>query len=118
MPKHLEVHKLSNTSGDVALVRLLDKKLINLAIIKETADELTALVDEGHTKLVIAFANVEGIISPVMNALIKLKQKLDAKSGALRLCTMKDLVHGQFTDTHLDRVFTIKATENEALADF
>lgn len=118
MPKHLEVHKLSGTSGDVALVRLLDKKLLDPKLIQEVADELSALVDEGHNKLVIAFGNVEGLTSPALNALIRLKQNLEAKSGALRLCNLKELVQGQFTNTNLDRRFTIKATEKEALADF
>ena len=118
MPKHIEVHKLSGTSGDVCLVRLLDKKLNNPLGIQETVDELGSLVDEGHTKLVIAFAKVEILMSAFLNSLLKLKQKLDDKSGALRICDLSSPVRDAFTVPKLDRVFVIKATEKEALADF
>ena len=118
MPKHLEVHKLSGTSGEVAIVRLLDKKLIDPPIIQEIADELSALVDEGHVRLVISFVNVESLISPALNALIRLSQKIAGKSGSLRLCSLSQVIRDVYGATRLDTYFTIRPSEKEALADF
>ncbi len=118
MPKHIEVHKLSGTSGDVCLVRLLDKKLNNPLVIQETVGELAALVDEGHTKLAISFANVEVLMSAFLNSLLKLRQRLDENSGAIRICDLSPPVRDAFTVPKLDRVFVIKATQKDALADF
>ena len=94
------------------------EEIIDPVIIQETAGELTALLDEGHTRLVIAFTKVEIAVSSFLNALIKLKHKLDEKSGALRICNLCPPVRDAFTIPKLDRVFVIKATEKDALADF
>ena len=56
--------------------------------------------------------------SPGFNALLRLKQKLDEKIGGLRLCNLNAAISNAFKNTALDRVFVIKATEKEALADF
>jgi anti-sigma B factor antagonist len=118
MADHVEVHKLSNTSGEVLVLRLLDKKYMDPIVIRDTAAAIAAQVDEGHTKLVVAFTGVQMVVSSFLNSLIKLKQKLDSKSGSLRLCNLSPPVQDAFKATGLERVFVIKETEKEALADF
>ena len=117
MANRLEVHKLSGTSGDVVLVRLVDRKLIDSKIIQEIADELGTLVDAGHIKLVIAFDNVQMLASPMLNALLRLREKLNSKAGALRLCNFTVPVRDVFIIPKLDKIFVIKDTEKDALTD-
>jgi len=117
MADHLEVSKLSGPAGEVLSVRLLDKKLIDPISIQEVAEEIDALVDEGHTKLVIVFARVEMLTSPFLNALIKLRIKVLAKSGAIRLCQLSPVLIEVFGPM-IGRGFPVYPTEHEALADF
>ena len=117
MASRLEVHKLSGTSGDVVLVRLVDQKVIDSKIIQEIGVELGALVDAGHTKMVIAFDNVQMLASPMLNALLRLREKVNSKAGALRLCNIALPVRDVFIIPRLDKIFVIKDTEKEALAD-
>lgn len=117
MADHIEVSKLSGPSGEVLSVRLLDKKLIDPIFTQEVAEEINALIDEGHNKLVIVFARVEMLTSPFLNALIKLRIKVLAKSGVIRLCHLNPVLKDVFGPM-IGKVFSVYPTEHEALADF
>ena len=117
MAEHIAVHKLSGTSGDVLVIRLLDKKLMSPALIEDAADEISALIDEGHSKLVIVFEGVQMLASPCLNALIKLRTKVLANSGSIRLCHLSPVVTEVFGPM-IGRVFPVFPTEHEALANF
>ncbi len=117
MAEHIEVQKLSGTSGDVLVIRLLDKKLISPAVIQEVSEEMNALIDQGHTKLVIVFANVQILASLFINALIKLRIKILAASGMIRLCHLSPVIQEVFGPM-IGKVFPVFPTEKEALADF
>ena len=118
MAKHLEVHKLLNPSGEVAVLRLLDKKITSLELSDKIGAEFGELLDEGHTRLVISFVHVQMHTSPLLNVWLKLKEKLNAKTGALRMCDMNPTIRDVYKSTGLDKVFAIYPTEKEALVDF
>lgn len=117
MAEHLEVSKLSGPAGEVLSVRLLDKKLMDPINIQEVAEEINALVDEGHAKLVIVFDRVEMLTSPFLNVLIKLRIKVLAKSGIIRLCHLSPVLKEVFGPM-IGKVFPVYPTEHEALTDF
>ena len=57
------------------------------------------------------------ITSPMLNALIKLQQNVNSRSGALRLCELSEVIREIYGETRLDRYFVIKPAEKDALAD-
>ncbi|MCE9525300.1 MAG: STAS domain-containing protein [Planctomycetales bacterium] len=107
-----------NPSGEVAVLRLLDKKITSLELSEKIGAEFGELLDEGHTRLVISFLHVQMHTSPLLNVLLKLREKLNAKTGALRLCDMNPIIREVYRSIGLDKVFAIYPTEKEALMDF
>src|SRR5687768_18597742 len=117
--RRIEVMNLAGASGDVALVRFLDRKIIDAANIQELGDELFALVEKEQRKsLLLNFVSVEFLSSAALNKLIILDKKVKANSGKMRLCSLKPEIYEVFAITRLNQLFDIKNTEAEALAGF
>jgi anti-sigma B factor antagonist len=108
---------LAGAAGAAAVVRFLDRKIIDAANIQELGDELFSLVEkEQKTTLVLNFATVEFLSSAALNKLIILDKKLKAAGGKMRLCNLRPEIYDVFVITRLNQVFEIKATESEATA--
>jgi anti-sigma B factor antagonist len=117
--RRIEVSNLPAGSGDVSMVRFLDRKIIDAANIQELGDELFALVEKEQRKnLLLNFASVEFLSSAALNKLIILDKKVKANSGKMRLCNLKPEIYEVFAITRLNQLFDIKNTEQEALAGF
>ena len=117
--KRIEVTRFSGSAGDVALVRFKDHKIMDSTVIQELGDDLFGLVEKEPWKnLLLDFNNVVFISSAVLNKLIVLDKKVKAASGKLRLCNLRPEVFEIFAVTRLSQLFTIKRTEQEALAAF
>lgn len=115
--RRIEVMNLAGVAGDVAMVRFLDRKIIDAANIQELGDELNALVDKDKNKsLVLNFATVEFLSSAALNKLIILDKKVKGAGGKMRLCNLRPEIYEVFAITRLNQVFEIKANENEALS--
>lgn len=105
--------------GDLALVRFLDRKIVDPTNIEEVGDELFQLVEKDKFKNVILnFDSVDFLGSAMLNKLIMMDKKVKGASGKLRLCCLKPEIMEVFTITKLNRVFVIKKTEAEALKEF
>jgi anti-sigma B factor antagonist len=117
--RRIEVTNFSGSSGEVAMVRFLDRKIIDAANIQELGDELFTLVEKEQRKnLLLNFNNVEFLSSAALNKLIILDKKVKANSGKLRLCNLKPEIYEVFAITRLNQLFDIKNTEGEGLAGF
>jgi len=117
--RRIQVSQISGTAGDVALVRFSDRRIIDAANIQELGEELFGLVEkEGAKALVLNFSTVDFLSSAALNKLIMLNTKLKAAQGKMRLCGLKPEIHEVFVITKLNKVFDIKADENEALNGF
>lgn len=115
--RRIEVMNLAGVTGDVALVRFLDRKIIDAANIQELGDELFNLVEKEQKKnLVLNFATVEFLSSAALNKLIILDKKVKTAGGKMRLCNLRKEIYEVFAITRLNQVFEIKANENEAVA--
>ena len=105
--------------GDLAMVRFLDRKIVDPSAIEEVGDEMFQLVDKDKFKNVILnFVGVEFLGSAALNKLIMMDKKVKAAGGKLRLCCLRDEIMEVFTITKLSRVFDIKKTEADALKAF
>jgi anti-sigma B factor antagonist len=115
--RRIEVMNLSGSAGEVALVRFLDRKIIDAANIQELGDELFALVEkEKKQNLILNFNSVEFLSSAALNKLIMLDKKVKAAKGKMRLCNLRPEIYEVFVITRLNQLFDIKPNENDALA--
>jgi anti-sigma B factor antagonist len=117
--RRIEVANFPVAAGEVAMVRFLDRKIIDAASIQELGDELFALVEKEERKnLLLNFGNVEFLSSAALNKLIILDKKVKAHSGKMLLCNLKPEIYEVFAITRLNQLFKIKNTEQEAMAGF
>lgn len=105
--------------GDLAMVRFLDRKIVDPSNIEEVGDEMFQLLEKDKFKNVILnFDGVEFLGSAALNKLIMMDKKVKAAGGKLRLCSLRAEIMEVFTITKLSRVFDIKKTEADALKAF
>lgn len=105
--------------ADLAVVRFLDRKIVDSANIEEMGDDLFTIVEKDKFKNVLLnFDGVEFLSSAALNKLIMMDRKVKTAGGKLRLCTLRAEIMEVFTITRLNRVFDIKKTEADALKAF
>jgi anti-sigma B factor antagonist len=113
--RHLEFTEV----GDVTVVRLTDRKVVDETNIQELGRELFALVEEENRKnLVLNFSAVGFLSSSALGKLITLEKKVKAAGGKLRLSNIRPEIYEVFAITKLNKLFEIKDDEAEALAAF
>ena len=112
-------HLRLETIDDVTVVSFVDSKIVTEESIQEVGDQLYALVeDEGHTRLLLNFSNVQYLSSAALGKLINLKKKVGAVKGQLKLCCIHPDLLEVFRITRLDQVFEIYTEEQAALDRF
>ncbi len=105
--------------GDLAMVRFLDRKIVDPANIEEVGDEMFTLLEKDKFKnIILNFDGVEFLGSAALNKFIMMEKKVKAGGGKLRLCSLRAEIMEVFTITRLNRVFDIKKTEADALKAF
>jgi len=106
-------------TGDVTVVRFVDRKILDEANIQELGSELFALVErENRKQLLLNFSNVEFLSSAALGKLITLDKKVKAAGGKLKLSNIRPEIYEVFAITRLNRLFDIKNDETEALSAF
>jgi len=105
-------------SGDVAVVELADKKILEETIISQIADQLFALAGEADVpRLVVDFSNVTHMSSGALGMLITLHKRIRQKNGQLRFCHIRPSIYEVFAITRLNEVFTVCQTREEAVGE-
>jgi anti-sigma B factor antagonist len=113
MLRRLEVAE----SSQVSVVRFKDQKIIDPEAIQELGDELFTLVEkDNRPKIVLNFANVEFLSSAALGKLITFEKKVKKNGSKLILTNIAPEIYQVFTITNLDKLFTIKDSEADALA--
>jgi len=113
--RRLEVSEV----GDVAVVRFVDRKILDEGNIQEIGQELFELVEKGKRKKVLLnFCTVDFLSSAALGKLITLDKKSKAAGVALKLSNIRPEIYEVFLLTHLHKLFDIKDDEAEALAAF
>ena len=104
-------------SANVSVVRFQDQKIIDPEAIQELGQELFDLVErEERKKLVLNFENVEFLSSAALGKLITFEKKVKRSEAELILTNISPEIFQVFAITNLDKLFTIKDTEADALA--
>jgi anti-sigma B factor antagonist len=105
--------------GDVTVAKFVDKKILDEANIQAIGSSLFALIDEdGRRKIVLDFSLVEYLSSAALGKLITMDKKAKAAKSKLRLCCIRPEIYEVFEITRLNKIFDIKATQEDALQGF
>ena len=77
--------------------------------------QLTQLIDQGATKLVVNFEKLDYISSAGLRVLLKAAKQLKGNSGELRICGLNEVVQEVFDISGFTTILTVTNTEPEAL---
>jgi anti-sigma B factor antagonist len=105
--------------GDVTIVRLKTPQPLNEDTTRSIFDSISSLVGAvGRKRVVLNLAALEYLLSPVLGKLVLLSRKVQASDGRLALCQLSANALEVLELTHLKDLFSIYATEEEALQSF
>ena len=113
--QRIQVTEIDN----VAVVRFVDRKILDELIIQDLGQELFGLVEqENRRHILLNFTNVEFLSSAALGKLISLHKKVERAEGVLKLTNIRPEIYDVFTITRLNEKFEIKDEQEEALAEF
>jgi len=105
-------------AGDVSIVELKDRKILEEMSIMQIGEQLNAMVAAAEVpKVVIDFTNVAHMSSSALGILITLHKRVREKRGQLRLCCIQSAIYEIFVITRLNEIFSICQSRQEALGD-
>jgi len=103
-------------AGDVTVVTLTDRKILDEVNIAQIGDQLGKLVAQNaQPKMVLDFTNVSHMSSSALGMLITLHKRIREKNGQLRLAAIQPAIYEVFVITRLNEILKISATQEDAL---
>ncbi|MCX7665737.1 MAG: STAS domain-containing protein [Gemmataceae bacterium] len=105
--------------GEVTIVRFVDRKMIDMAVIDEVGNKLNDLVDAlGRRNLIVSFRGVDYIASWMIGKLLWVHGRLKKVNGKLIVCEVGKDLHEVLDLTGFIRVVPVVADETTALGAF
>ena len=90
-------------TGEVTIIRFVDRKILDEANIQELGIEMFGLVEQEKRKnLLLNFTNVEFLSSAALGKLITLDKKVKANGGRLKLSNIRPEIYEVFAITKLN----------------
>jgi anti-anti-sigma factor len=105
-PRHTSVVQWER-DGDVTVVRIAAKRLLDATILEQFETDLLRLVQSGSRKVVISFAEVDYISNGAIGALLNVLKRVKTSGGMLRLCNLGGSVLESLKTRQLHRFFQI-----------
>ena len=84
----------------------------------DAQQQLTGLIEEGATKILVNLEKVDYISSAGLRVLLVVAKQLKATDGELRICSLNEVVKEVFDISGFDLILPISASESEALEGF
>ena len=105
-----------SAEGDVTVVELTDRKILDEVSISQIGERLAALVAKAdHPKFILDFSNVGHMSSSALGMLITLHKRVRERKGQLRLSGIQPPIYEVFVITRLNEIFQICGSKEEAL---
>ncbi len=115
--KHFQCIRTQEIDG-VTIVQFVDDKVMDAVRIEQLGAELNKLTeDRTPPKLIVDFSDVKFFSSAAINKLIVLEKRVKEKGGQTRLSNLRPEVRDLFGFTHLDSVFRIHDSQEDAVRD-
>jgi anti-sigma B factor antagonist len=103
----------------VSIVEFADRRILDEMCILEIQEELEKLIQaKAGGNVVLSFKSVEHLSSAALSMLITLKNRIEERSGKLKLSDINPQILEVFKITRLNTVFDIQATIDKARASF
>ena len=102
--------------GDVRAVRItgnLDTQTSPVA-----QEQMTQLIDNGATKILVDFEDLNYISSSGLRMLLVAVKRLEGTSGQLRICNPNKMVREVFETSGFLEIFSVYTSQAEALDGF
>lgn len=116
MPEQSPRLTVSIEPGNITVVQLADRKILDEISITQIGEQLKSLVAQSKPpRVVLDFSNVAHMSSSALGMLISLNKRIREESGQLRLCCIQPTIHEVFVITRLTEIFEIRRTREEAL---
>ncbi len=104
------------SEGDVTVVELTDRKILDEVNISLISERLQGLVSKAENpKFVLDFANVMHMSSSALGMLITLHKRVREKDGQLRLSAIQPAIYEVFVITRLNEIFEISESVEQAI---
>jgi anti-sigma B factor antagonist len=103
-------------AGEVKVIRIEGK--LDTQSSPDAQTQLTQLIDQGATKLVVNFEKLDYISSAGLRILLAAAKQLKGNSGELRICSLNEVVQEVFDISGFTTILTVTKTEPEALEGF
>ena len=107
---------LSRNEGDITVVEIAGK--LNTGASPEAEGFVNDLIDEGATKILFNFEELDFISSTGLRVILATGKKLTAIGGKLVLCSPNHTVSDVFRMSGFNQMFNVFETEVEALKSF
>lgn len=103
--------------GEVTVVRCVDARIQDQALVRDWTDELNELVEKHEKKfLVMNLSNVQFLASAALNKLVVLNRNLTKNGGKFALAEIQGPIRDMFSVTNLDKVLPLADTEADGIA--
>ena len=107
----------TETLGHSKIVRFCVPALVDEAIVEPVARRLFELADETFRPVIILkMDSVEDLTSDMLGYLLALQRRIKARGGQLILCDLHPELTILFRRLLLNRLFTVRANQEAALA--
>jgi anti-sigma B factor antagonist len=104
---------------DVTVVTFTDSSIVDAQLIESLRREMFGLVEKQNPcKLILDLGKVQYLSSSALGVLIPLHDRIQKLKGRLVLCGVSSDIMKVFKITRLDKLFTFKNTESDALSEF
>ena len=84
----------------------------------DALQQLTRLIEEGETKILVNLEKVDYISSAGLRVLLVVAKQIKATDGELRICSLNEVVKEVFDISGFDLILPVSASESEALEGF
>jgi len=110
-----EIMLETQEKGDVLVVHIEKRKILDSDVIEELKRLLFDLVEGSHRKIVVNMQIVEFLSSAMLNGLIVFDKKAKVAGIKWCFCQIKPEVYEVFVITRLYQLFVVKDNEAEAI---
>ena len=102
--------------GDIRVVRIAGN--LDTQTSPVTEEQLTQLIEDGATKILLDFEKLNYISSSGLRVLLVAHKRLEGNSGQVRICNPNTMVREVFDTSGFSEIFSVYGSQAEALGGF